>query len=313
MPYVFFPVREPADPDGVADRFSESLSHTEGYWLSWTGSANLVLDDMHVVSRLHSIKIDSPQGASDYYIGAIFRLYNPFDVSKCEAFRFRIAAVNKGDPPNLLGNVLFSFTDIHGNRAQMNLGVELNGVYYAKELRMDDPNWDVHPAFDWTQVVEWSWLMDCTNINPFTWPGCSMWLDVGPFLYWWEEPGPPPPKTWVRLRCVGVATAQCVIFHEEYSETVMVPTDFTVSPAGVWGFRALGEGFEYWIVNDIRYDEREIQVNLEEESDTTLTMHYKAVAPPLPSIGDVAIALGVISAIITIGGVIYAAFTYPIR
>lgn len=310
---MFFPEREPADPDGVADRFSESLSHTEGYWQNLTGSTNLILDDKNVACRLHSILIDSPYGASDYYIGALFTLYNPFDVSKCEAFRFRVAALNKGDPPNISGDIVFSFIDVNSRVAAIRFGVAVNGVFYAKELRMDDPNWEVDPNFDWTQVLRFSWMLPSINMNPYTWPGCSFWIDVGPFFYWWEEPPPPPPKTWVRLRCEGVAASQCVIFHGEYSDTVTVPKDFTVSPPGVWGFRALGGTFEYWMVNGTRYDEREILLDLAEGSDTILTMYYKGEINIQDPIAVISMGLGIISAIISIGGVIYGVATHLIE
>jgi hypothetical protein len=309
MPYRFFPERETADPDGVADKFSEALTFNEGYWQSITGSANLVLDDKHVASRLHSIMIDSPWGASDYYIGAMFTLYEPFDLSKCEAFRFRVSAINKGDVPNIDGTIIFRFIDINDRSALLQFGVDPNGVFFAKELRMDNPNWEVDPGFDWTQVVKWYWMLPCINVSPYRWGGCSFWIDVGPFFYWWEEDGVQPPKTWVRLRCEGIATTHCLLFHGEYSETVMVPTDFTVSPPGEWGFRALGEGFEYWIVNGTRYDDREILLLLEEGSDTTLTIHSKGIGFEDP-IAAFAMIVGIVSGVIGIGGVIYSGIQY---
>ena len=126
--------------------------------------------------------------------------------------------------------------------------------------------------------------------------------------FYFEAP-PPPPKTWVRLRCEGVSSAQCVVFHGEYSDVVTVPTDFTVSPAGVWGFRALGETFQYWMVNGTRYDDREIQVNLEDGSDTTLTIHYTEEPKP-PSLPDLAVALGLVAAFISIARLIYSGAKY---
>ena len=315
MSYVFYPEREPADPDGVADKFSEALAFTEGNWLAWF-PANLILDSYNVVSRLHSIKIESPRGAAAESVIGYLKFYNPIDMSTWEALRFRLAAQNysifePGNPnalPNLSGDFRLWLKDQNGIRASIAFGIQVNSVFQAKELRMDSPEWWVEQGFDWTRVVEWVWEAATINMNPFTWPGGCFWIDVGPFMYKWEVI-PPPPKTWVRLRVSGAISAQAVIFHGEYSDTVTVPKDFTVSPAGDWGFRALGEGFLYWLVNDVRYDAKEITVTLAEGSDTTLTMVFEIVVVP-PSGSDVLVALGVLATIITIGGVIYLSSPY---
>ena len=315
MSYVFFPEREPADPDGVADKFSEALTFTEGNWLAWF-PANLILDSYNVVSRLHSIKIESPRGAAAESVVGYLKFYGPIDMSTWEAVRFRLAAQNYNifEPwnpnalPNLSGDFTFWLKDQNGLRASISFGIQVNSVFQAKELRMDSPEWRVDQGFDWTKVVEWWWEAATINMNPFTWPGGCFWIDVGPFMYKWVEEPPPPPKTWVRLRVSGVQSAQCVVVHGEYSETILVPSDFTVSPAGDWTFRALGEDFLYWIINDVRYDTREVTIMLVEGSDTTLIMYFKeGVVPPPP---DVLVALGVLATIITIGGVIYLVAPY---
>jgi hypothetical protein len=244
--YVYFPTRDPSvDPANVADALSESIANEYGQWFPYVGTITVNLAGDNVLCRNSSIKADSPSGVPDYYGGITFELASPLDLTlPFERFAFAIAAINKGGNANLDGTGYFSFRDSSGKHATVNIGFSLDGNYNQRSFAPG--NFQADSGFDWSDVVGFDFIWWCINVNPVTWDGYSVWIDVGPYLAWKVTL---PTLTVVAKNTRGspVAGKSIQLTNPQgFSQTYALPMGPVGLSVGDWTITVLDTDFVYW-------------------------------------------------------------------
>lgn len=273
-------VNYPEDPDIL----SESLTPALGYWS--VGAGEVVLDRINKVVGEASIRTYAT--GYIYYESSIFTFYDgkEFDATFQNAKLHFLHALDEHHN----GNCMVILHDSIDRIAQKEFGTAPNAKWEVKTFVVGPgTGWFEDAGFDWTRVKKIRF--ECWE--KYREYG-SFWVDQPYFSYELVKP---------TLRILSSPTGKHYTLNGVSGYT---PASYGLDVGATYTVEMDPDLFIEW-ENGSTNPRREIAITV----DTTITAYYEDAPPsPPPSTENVVMVLGIVAALISIGGVIYSVWTY---